>query len=529
MEVQATICEGCLVLDDGATNHSYCKSFQSIEKLKAKKEKEEEERLRRKKIMNAILEEHYEGEPSMKISVPPCKKLKTNPNKSVKYTCSKCQFCTFDIDRFKHHEVSGHEAPKLTNENFIFPKFVGFNCILRGSSYMEAPYFITEVKQLQQNNHDNLSETCYFFIPSEIIKLHLYLVNSEKVKIPFSRMSSHSFKAKFPKCNDDLNVSLATTETQAEKCVIKNEMFMLTKSRFKLIQSKPSHKQNCKANLFCKFIDEDQIALERMVKSQTESILNSCTPTTIELQPQVDVLYHKCIWDNCNFVSEKKFSGIRNHLLKHFKERIEKDAKPRAMLSEREKSNCMSRTGCSVPVLTLRGELVHHYGIFHCLIDDLFQEYGMNKANDKFLGNLIANQCPYEDFDFESEKKFLEHLSVGHYFNMILGEVEDMVKFNLAFLEDKKCVANVYKCPFCKKKFTNLVDGSNVGDLRELVIHCGSEHGFSLYYLLSDDKMEEMKYQLKEFLIKKESDQNESYDVKPSFDVLHSDVKVERE
>merc|ERR1719350_892056 len=197
----------------------------------------------------------------MKISVPPCKKLKTNPNKSVKYTCSKCQFCTFDIDRFKHHEVSGHEAPKLTNENFIFPKFVGFNCILRGSSYMEAPYFITEVKQLHQNNHDNLSETCYFFIPSEIIKLHLYLVNSEKVKIPFSRMSSHSFKAKFPKCKDDVNVSLATTEAQAEKCVIKNEMFMLTKSRFKLIQSKPSQKQGykvCKAILFCKFIDEDQ-------------------------------------------------------------------------------------------------------------------------------------------------------------------------------------------------------------------------------------------------------------------------------
>ena len=88
------------------------------------------------------------------------------------------------------------------------------------------------------------------------------MVNSEKVKIPFSRMSSHSFKAKFPKCSEEMNVSLATTEAQAEKCVLKNEMFMLTKSRFKLIQSKPSQKQNCKTNLFCKFIDEDQIALE---------------------------------------------------------------------------------------------------------------------------------------------------------------------------------------------------------------------------------------------------------------------------
>ena len=158
MEVQATICEGCLVLDDGATNHSYCKSFQSIEKMKAKKEQEEEERLRRKRIMNAILEEHYEGEASMNISVP-AKKLKTS-NKATKYKCLKCEFCTSDIERFKHHEVSGHAEPKLTNENFIFPKFVGFNCILRGSSYMEAPYFITEVKQLQQNNrHSNYNTT----------------------------------------------------------------------------------------------------------------------------------------------------------------------------------------------------------------------------------------------------------------------------------------------------------------------------------------------------------------------------------
>ena len=465
MEVHAKICEGCLVLDDGATNHSYCKSFQSTEKLKAEKEQEEEERLRRKRIMNLILEEHYEGEASMNISVP-SKKQKTNSCKPIKYKCSKCEFCTSNISEFKRHEVSDHAKPKLKNENFIFPKFVGFNCILSGSNHKEAPYFITEVKQLKENNHDNLSETCYFFIPSEIIKLHLYLVNSENIKVPFSRLSSHSFKARFPKCKHESNVSLATTEAQAEKCVLKNEMFMLTKSRFKLIQSRPIQKQSCKTNLFCKFIDEDQIALERLVKSQTETILNSCTPTSIDLQPQVDVLYHKCIWDNRNFISEKKFSGIRNHLLKHFKDRIEKDAKPRAMLSEREKSNCMSRTGCSVPVLTSRGELVHHYGIFHCLIDDLFQEYGMNKANSKFLGSLIANQCPYEDFNFESEEKFLEHLSVGHYFNMILREVEDMVKFNLAFIEDKKCVANVYKCPFCKKKFRNLVDGRNVGDLR---------------------------------------------------------------
>ena len=126
----------------------------------------------------------------------------------------------------------------------------------------------------------------------------------------------------------------------------------------------------------------------------------------------------------------------------------------------------MSKTGCSVPVLTARGELVHHFGIFHCLIDDLFHEYAMNRTNELFSGQTMANQCPYEDCLYESEEKFLEHLSIGHYFNLILSEVEDMVKFNLTFLEEKKCVANTFKCPFCKKKFSNLVDGGNVGDLR---------------------------------------------------------------
>ena len=44
-----------------------------------------------------------------------------------------------------------------------------------------------------------------------------------------------------------------------------------------------------------------------------------------------------------------------------------------------------------------------------------------------------------------------------------------------------------------------------------------------------DDKMEEMKYQLKEFLVKKEVDISESSDIKPSFDLLTSNVKVEKE
>ena len=136
------------------------------------------------------------------------------------------------------------------------------------------------------------------------------------------------------------------------------------------------------------------------------------------------------------------------------------------MLTEREKSNCMSRTGCSVPVLVARGELVHHYGIFHCLIDDLFHDYDLKKAKEVYKSHFDQHQCPYEDQDFEDEESLLKHLSSTHFFNVILNEVEAMVKFNLTFLEDKRCWANIYKCPFCKMRFSNIADGRNVRDVR---------------------------------------------------------------
>ena len=187
----------------------------------------------------------------------------------------------------------------------------------------------------------------------------------------------------------------------------------------------------------------------------------------VETSPQVSLAVYKCPISGCSFINgSQTFSGIRNHLLKHFKSWIEQEAKPRALLTEREKSNCMSKTGCSVPVLTARGELVHHYGIFHCLIDDLFQDYGLTKAKKTYKTHFEQHQCPYEDRDFEDEPSLLRHLAATHFFNIILNEVETMVKFSLTFLEEERCWANVYKCPFCKKRFSNIADGRNVRDVR---------------------------------------------------------------
>ena len=131
----------------------------------------------------------------------------------------------------------------------------------------------------------------------------------------------------------------------------------------------------------------------------------------------------------------------------------------------------------------MRGELVHHYGIFHCLVDDLFQEYSRKWIKTKMSDYYLKKQCPYEDYFFTDETDFLTHLTTAHYFNAILSEVQDMVKFSLTYFEQYKCMANLYKCPFCKKKFKNLDNGSNVRDVKEMVIHCGVQHGFSYYYL----------------------------------------------
>ena len=79
-----------------------------------------------------------------------------------------------------------------------------------------------------------------------------------------------------------------------------------------------------------------------------------------------------------------------------------------------------------------------------------------------------------------------------------------MVKFSLTYFEEYKCMANMYKCPFCKKKFQNLADGSNVRDVKAMVLHCGVEHGFALYYLMKDQNISKMRQLLKSALIKEE-------------------------
>ena len=424
--------------------------------------------------------------------------------------CHLCEYVTMSMTGFEQHVHKRHPHSAPITEFFHFPNFLGFNCSLRNPRFQLIPYYVTEVTQPQKNGFfpmpENLSQTCLFFIPQRTLGQFAEMKKCSNIYIPY-QSHARGFIAHFPN-TPDLAVSWATNISSAELCVGQLQMFILTKSRFKLIQSVRSGRDKAGAGGgyggFCQFTDQEKIQLESAIRMQTEPMVESLAPTSQENTPQVIIDHYRCPMPGCDFVSDRKFSGIRNHFLKHFKEQIEAEAKPRAFLTEREKSNCMSKTGCSVAILTARGELVHHFGIFHCAVDDLFQDYAFRWLQETYPSHFFKNQCPYEDYTYDNETDFLKHLSSTHYFNAILSEVEDMVKFSLTYFEEYKCMANMYKCPFCKKKFQNLADGSNVRDVKEMVLHCGVDHGFALFYLMSDQNISKMRQLLRRTLIKEE-------------------------
>ena len=525
------VCPKCNVFMDDSfgINHAYCKSVALFDSKRTKivqekstvikngdpqekelvNKSEDQVAIDRKKMMEEILRSHYLEQAKDEVFMSsPSEEENGEEEQPDCFQCEKCEFVCETEAGLKQHIYKSH-TPKQ-NMFFHFPNFLGFNCSLMGSHFQSELYYVTEVSQPQKSENislpDNLSETCYFFIPLKIIKLYPDIKTWVNTKIPYYNSKRNGFNAKFP--NSRHPVTWAVNLTAGKKCVDLNEMFIFTKSRFKLIQSIRSGKDQRAYGAygaFCKFLDEDQTKIENFIRIKTEPLFETNTTTPEESPvPQITLDTYSCPWDDCNFVSDKKFSGIRNHLLKHFKEKIEEGARPRAMLSEREKSNCMSKTGCSVPTLKARGELVHHYGLFHCLVDDYFQDFAFAWIQDKYTAHFIKNICPYEDHTYEDESAFLEHLTTSHYFNMILGEVEDMVRFSIVFSDEKKALTNTYKCPFCKKKFSNMVEGGNIRDVREMVVHCGAEHGFALYYLMVDKQVESMRELLVRYRIKEE-------------------------
>ena len=252
--VYPNICRVCQVLDDGATNHDYCKRFA---------EEAEDEEKKRKRLMNEILDEHYREEDSK--PGPSNKKIKLS---SRKLKCAKCEFSTHEFSEYERHlTIDCTARDPLEQEYFQFPRFQGFNCLVKNRQKYK-PYFVTEVCQPELSNHDNLSETCYFFIPRHLLMKNKSLMNKENVRIPFRRTKAtqvgykagcgknysvsesqlqgfdgQRFSASFPNLDSsntedhgrEEEVRWAINVTKGMQCVSAEVCFILTKSRSRII------------------------------------------------------------------------------------------------------------------------------------------------------------------------------------------------------------------------------------------------------------------------------------------------------
>ena len=373
-------------------------------------------------------------------------------------------------------------------DEFHFPSMQGSKCSLQGSYYQQEPYYVTEVFHPKKPPKGVPKSTCHFFMPDHFVKQYPKMLEWIDMRVPFRNTTENIFYCDFPnqktesqevEPNKDVMVKWAIDYYTARECVDKKEFFILAKSRFKLIQNMQGGPRRVDSK-FCLFLGESKLS----------KIYNDNKPEPIDdyFIPKIELKVFECPFDGCKFVSDRKFTGIRSHLLHHFSDQIKKGAKPRAMLSDREKIACMSKTGCSMENLEARGELVHHYGIFHCLVDDYFQEHVMEWFGRKYKHFFERNLCPYDDFQCDNEEGLLDHLVLNHYYNLILAEVENMVMFKLTYSEKHDKQFNHYKCPFCKLRFSN--DESDK-DLKDLVTHCGTQHGFAVFYLRADKHIED--------------------------------------
>merc|ERR1719244_1838280 len=198
-------------------------------------------------------------------------------------------------------------------------------------------------------------------------------------------------------------------------------------------------------------------------------------------------------------------------------------------MSEVEKGHCMSKTNCSLPNLVRTGELIHHFGIFHGMVDRMFKEFALAWFLHAYPDYYTGKKCPYDDISCKDDQGLMNHLTVDHYYNLILAEVENMVLFKLTYVEEKRLQFNVFKCPYCTMRFSNSTEDPDPKDLRLLINHCGASHGFALYYLVADKHIADYRRLLVKQEIKEEinaTDEKESNAVEPAVD--HNEGQFEQ-
>ena len=123
----------------------------------------------------------------------------------------------------------------------------------------------------------------------------------------------------------------------------------------------------------------------------------------------------------------------------------------------------------------------------HGLVDRYFHEFGHLWILKNFGSQyLFENQCPYDGQEFAVNEELVDHLTFQHYHHLIMPELENrLICKNIKQAGERKMEM---KCPFCNKRIVKegwMAEQSSL-DMKEMIAHCGSEHGFTMYHLISD-------------------------------------------
>ena len=322
------------------------------------------------------------------------------------------------------------------------------------------------------------SQAFYLFLPQTMLDAHPEILDWKdlQVKCKQREITSLSFQGYFP--TFDTLISWASTFADCTVHAKKDKMFVITEKCFEMVQ-----KTRVGEEKFCSYASQTPIFQQKRIKD-------------IKIE-DIEEKVFECPMSNCNFISPRKFMGLRNHLVKeHFCERIEKEAKSKLAdpeykaIREESKSQCMSNWNCSLHNLKASGDLVHHYGIYHGMVDRFFNEFGHLRIS-KLFGNeyFVNNKCPYEGLEFSESEDLVNHLTFDHYIDQIMPELENLLLFKNIKHEGRR--KTEIKCPFCKKRFYK--DGwreeASSLDKKDVIAHCGADHCFSLYHLISDKSM----------------------------------------
>jgi len=243
----------------------------------------------------------------------------------------------------------------------------------------------------------------------------------------------------------------------------------------------------------------DQVDIEENEENEGQSTVKKMKGSEIYssddnleyFYPDENYCFH-CPLEECSFASRTGFIEIRNHLpSQHFSKQILEIAKHKTSLEE--VPSCQAGLVCSLRDVEESGDLVYHYGVLHCITDQVFQDLAETLLISQFGQPCLDYTCPYDDFICNDRVELLKHLTFGHYYKLILEEVKTLdISEKILSKDHTGEVFMEFKCPLCTKTFGKS-EFSDTIDINALISHFGSDHCFSYYHLLSDKSLSKKK------------------------------------